>query len=146
MRRCRWPYYGRFAAGRLTSPGPVAHSGRQPRVRAQDVHVQRGKLPALQARFRDHTKDVHEAGMTSIGYWTPQDAALAEHADLRDRAPEPRAAKSWAAFRLTGMAGRGRVPVDGRILSKARIRSSWIRRTLADQVIPENPTRYGDVT
>ena len=33
-----------------------------------------GKLPNLQARFRDHTMDLFERhGITNIGYWTPQD-------------------------------------------------------------------------
>ena len=33
-----------------------------------------GKLPNLQARFRDHTRRIFDKhGMTSIGYWVPQD-------------------------------------------------------------------------
>jgi hypothetical protein len=34
-----------------------------------------GRLPALEARFRDHTVTIfNRHGMTSIGYWVPQDA------------------------------------------------------------------------
>ena len=34
-----------------------------------------GRLPALEARFRDHTVAIfNRHGMTSIGYWIPQDA------------------------------------------------------------------------
>src|SRR4051794_26312089 len=38
-----------------------------------------GKLDALKARFRDHTIGIfNKHGMTSIGYWVPQDAPLAD--------------------------------------------------------------------
>jgi len=33
-----------------------------------------GKLPALQARFRDHTTKLFEKhGMVNVGYWIPKD-------------------------------------------------------------------------
>lgn len=37
-------------------------------------HTHEGKLPALLARFRDHTVKLFEKhGMTNIGYWVPKD-------------------------------------------------------------------------
>jgi len=37
-------------------------------------HALPGRLPALQARFRDHTLKLFEKhGMTNIGYWVPID-------------------------------------------------------------------------
>ncbi len=52
-----------FAAGRLTSPGPVAHAQGANRVfELRTYTTNEGKLPALQARFRDHTTQaVHKA-------------------------------------------------------------------------------------
>jgi len=39
-----------------------------------------GKYDALLTRFRDHTLRIFEKhGMTSVAYWTPQDAPLAEN-------------------------------------------------------------------
>jgi hypothetical protein len=36
-------------------------------------HTHEGKLPALLARFRDHTTKLFEKhGMTNIGYWVPK--------------------------------------------------------------------------
>jgi hypothetical protein len=39
-----------------------------------------GKLDDLHARFRDHTIRIFQRhGMTSVGYWTPQDTTLREN-------------------------------------------------------------------
>jgi hypothetical protein len=36
-------------------------------------HTHEGKLPALLARFRDHTTRIFEKhGMTNVGYWIPK--------------------------------------------------------------------------
>jgi NIPSNAP len=61
-----------------------------------------GKLPDLLARFRDHTIKIFEKhGMTSIGYWTPQDAPLHNTTLIYMLAHPSReaAAKNWEAFR-----------------------------------------------
>ena len=60
-----------------------------------------GKLPELQARFRDHTLQIFERhGMKNIGYWTPNVGDYSnrliyilafDSAEQRDRA--------WASFR-----------------------------------------------
>ena len=60
-----------------------------------------GKLPNLQARFRDHTMRVFERhGMTNIGYWTPQDAPNSSNTLVYIIAHDSReaAAESWQAF------------------------------------------------
>ncbi len=59
-----------------------------------------GKLPALRARFRDHTLVLFEKhGMTNVGYWTntiggrsDQLVYLLSYPDMAARE------KSWAAF------------------------------------------------
>jgi hypothetical protein len=60
-----------------------------------------GKLPELQKRFRDHTIRIfNKHGMSSIGYWVPQDAPLKDNTLVYIIAHKSRdAAKaSWAAF------------------------------------------------
>lgn len=60
-----------------------------------------GKLPELQARFKNHTLRIFEKhGMKNVGYWVPQDAPAKDNTliyiishDSRDAAK-----KSWAAF------------------------------------------------
>jgi hypothetical protein len=61
-----------------------------------------GKLGDLQARFRNHTMRIFARhGMTSVGYWTPADAPLADNTLIYVLAhPSREAAKaSWDAFR-----------------------------------------------
>lgn len=60
-----------------------------------------GKLDALQARFRNHTvKLFKKHGMTSIGYWVPEDAPLAQNTLIYIIAHPSREAakKNWAEF------------------------------------------------
>ena len=60
-----------------------------------------GKLPDLLARFRNHTVQIFEKhGMTSIGYWVPQDAPLSQNTLIYVLAHPSREAarKNWAAF------------------------------------------------
>ncbi len=60
-----------------------------------------GKLPDLQARFRDHTMNLFEKhGMTNIGYCTPQDEPNSANTlvyIIADKSREA-AAASWEAF------------------------------------------------
>ncbi len=61
-----------------------------------------GKLPNLQARFRDHTMRLFEQhGMTNIGYWTPQDEPNSLNTLVYIISHDSRegAAASWDAFR-----------------------------------------------
>ena len=61
-----------------------------------------GKLPDLEKRFRDHTIRIFEHhGMTSIGYWVPQDSPKSENTLVYIIAHESReqAKKNWDDFR-----------------------------------------------
>jgi hypothetical protein len=60
-----------------------------------------GKLPELQARFRNHTMRIFEKhGMKNVGYWVPQDAPAKDNTLIYVISHESREAakKSWAAF------------------------------------------------
>src|SRR5687768_1048384 len=60
-----------------------------------------GKLPELQARFRNHTMRTFEKhGMKNVGYWVPQDAPAKDNTLIYIISHESREAakKSWAAF------------------------------------------------
>ena len=60
-----------------------------------------GKLDALNARFRDHTVALFKKhGITSIGYWTPQDAPTSQNTlvYLISHASREAAKTNWAAF------------------------------------------------
>jgi NIPSNAP len=54
------------------APPSTAKGGRVFEMRT--YHANPGKLDALQARFRDHTRKLFEKhGMTNVGYWVPID-------------------------------------------------------------------------
>jgi hypothetical protein len=60
-----------------------------------------GKLPALHARFRDHTMKLFEKhGMKNVGYWTPTDKKLADNTLIYivSHASRDAAKKSWQGF------------------------------------------------
>jgi hypothetical protein len=64
-----------FVLGGLTQSGEL-HAQSGDRVfELRTYTTNPGKLPNLQARFRDHTMRIFEQhGMANVGYWTPQDA------------------------------------------------------------------------
>ena len=60
-----------------------------------------GKLPELQARFRNHTMRIFEKhGMKNHGYWVPQDAPLKDNTLIYIISHESRekAKANWSAF------------------------------------------------
>ena len=81
-----------------------------------------GKLPNLQARFRDHSMRIFENhDIINIGYWTPQDEPNASNTLVYIIAHESRetAAANWSAF-LSDPEWRTvsrESQVDGRIVS-----------------------------
>ena len=85
-----------YAAGRTTAAA-------QPQTRVFEMRTYTApdaeKFAMLQARFRDHTTRLFQkAGMTNIGYWTPNDTPntlvyIIAFPSMED------AKKSWAAFR-----------------------------------------------
>lgn len=91
-----------------------------------------GKLPALEARFRDHTMEFFEKhGMTNVGYWTPLEGATSENTIVYLLAHPSREAaqQSWAKFRDDpGWREVARASeTDGRIVS--RVESVFLRPT-----------------
>lgn len=92
-----------WIAGDLTDLITVANAQGANRVfELRTYTAAPGRLERLNARFGDHTVQLFERhGMTNIGYFTPQDAPLAEDTLIYLLAHENReaAAASWAAFR-----------------------------------------------
>jgi hypothetical protein len=113
-----------FAAGRLTSAGTVAHAQGNRVFELRTYTTNEGKLPALQARFRDHTTRLFtKHGMTNIGYWAPQDAPLSQNTLIYIIAHQSReaATKSWADFRADPdwQKAAAASEANGKILSKS---------------------------
>lgn len=88
-----------------TASGPpasaaVAGADRVFEMRTYTTHP--GRLPALEARFRNHTMRLFERhGMTNVGYWIPQDSARRDNTLIYILAyPSREAARaSWEGFR-----------------------------------------------
>lgn len=90
-----------FAAGSWHGAS-VAHAQNAGRVfELRTYTAPDGKLPELQARFRNHTMRIFEKhGMKNVGYWVPQDAPAKDNTLIYIISHESREAakKSWAAF------------------------------------------------
>jgi NIPSNAP len=64
-------------------------------------HAKQGKLDALKSRFGDHTDAIFRRhNMTSIGYWSPQDAPDSQNllVYILQHPSRDEAEKNWAAF------------------------------------------------
>jgi hypothetical protein len=97
-----------FVAGRSSHPHTIAAAavarpeGPGKVFELRTYTTNEGKLDALQARFRNHTIKLFEKhGMTSIGYWVPEDSPLAQHTLIYIIAHPSREAakKNWEEFR-----------------------------------------------
>ena len=90
------------AAGSLLQPASVLRAQGDHRVfELRTYTTPEGKLGNLHARFRDHTRRIFEKhGMTSIGYWVPQDAPLHDNTLIYiiSHASREAAKKNWADF------------------------------------------------
>jgi hypothetical protein len=90
-----------FAVGSWNATA-VAHAQNANRVyELRTYTAPEGKLPDLQARFRNHTMRIFERhGMKNVGYWVPQDAPAKDNTLIYIISHESREAakKSWAAF------------------------------------------------
>jgi len=112
-----------FLMGSMTQGIQDAHAQSADRVfELRTYTAPEGKLPNLQARFRDHTMRIFENhGMTNIGYWTPQDEPNASNTLVYIIAHDSReaAAASWDAFRADPewQTVSRESQVDGRIVS-----------------------------
>jgi hypothetical protein len=86
-------------AGQFSRVDVVAQGQKVYELRTYYTHP--GKLPDLNARFRNHTTRLFEKhGMTNIGYWVPQDEPAHSNTLIYVIAHESReqAKKNWAAF------------------------------------------------
>src|SRR5580700_6373516 len=85
------------AASTLIVPAFAQQGGRVFELRTYTCNE--GKLPDLLARFRNHTVQIFEKhGMTSVGYWVPQDAGSQDTLIYILAHPSREAAKkNWAA-------------------------------------------------
>ena len=111
-----------FAAGTLWPADTAVHAQGEKVFELRTYTAPEGKLPNLEARFRDHTMRIFEKhGMSNVGYWVPQDAPASDNTliyiishDSRDQA-----AANWDSFRAdpewqeVSRASQ----VDGRIVS-----------------------------
>lgn len=91
-----------YAAGQFSAFESVAQAQGERIFEMRTYTAHPGRLDALNARFRDHTTRIFEKhGMTNVGYWTPQEAPLAENTLVYILAHDSRDAgqASWDAFR-----------------------------------------------
>jgi hypothetical protein len=103
MKRIIWAVVamgGLVAAG--YAAGASARTERADRLfEMRTYYTNPGKMPALHARFRDHTTKLFEKhGMTNIGYWSPTTGDNAENTLVYILAYPSKEAreKSWKEF------------------------------------------------
>jgi hypothetical protein len=82
-----------------------------------------GKLQDIVNRFRDHTRTYFDRhGMSSVGYWTPQDGPTSQNTLIYILAHPSRdaAKKNWDAFRADPdwQKARDASEVNGKIVAK----------------------------
>jgi hypothetical protein len=120
------------------SPAIAASVGAEPRAfELRTYKCEPGRLPNLNARFRDHTvKLFAKHGMTNIGYWTPMDQA--QGADdtliyLLAHKSKEAAAASFKAFRddPDWVAARkaSEEKAGGSLTAKDGVQSTFMRAT-----------------
>ena len=69
-----------FAAGTLWQTDTAVHAQGDKVFELRTYTAPEGKLPNLEARFRDHTTRIFEKhGMSNVGYWVPQDAPASDN-------------------------------------------------------------------
>jgi hypothetical protein len=91
-----------LVVGNLLQPVSILRAQSDKRVfELRTYTAPEGKLGNLQTRFRDHTRRIFDRhGMTSIGYWVPQDAPDSQNTLIYILAHPSRdaAKKAWADF------------------------------------------------
>ena len=95
-------FAGGFVLGGLVQPWGVVSAQAGRRVYELRTYTSPdGKLGNLQARFRNHTVKLFERhGITSVGYFVPQDAPKSQNTLIYILAHKDResAKQNWAAF------------------------------------------------
>jgi len=95
-------FVGGFVLGGLVQPWGVVNAQASRRVYELRTYTSPdGKLGDLQARFRNHTVKLFERhGITSVGYFVPQDAPQSQNTLIYILAHKDResAKQNWAAF------------------------------------------------
>ena len=111
-----------FAAGSWNASNVALAQGAGKVFEMRTYTAPDGKLPNLQARFRDHTIRIfNKHGMKSIGYWVPQDAPAKDNTLIYIISHDSREAakKNWADFQADPEWKKvsAESQVDGRIVS-----------------------------
>jgi len=111
-----------FAAGSWNAAGTAHAQGAGKVYELRTYTAPDGKLPNLQARFRDHTIRIfNKHGMKSVGYWVPQDAPNKDNTLIYIISHDSReqAKKNWADFQADPEWKKvsAESQVDGRIVS-----------------------------
>ena len=96
--------------------------------------TEEGRLPDLLARFGGGEIDLfHRAGMTSVGYWVPDDPELSQNTMVYMLAHDSReaAAESWQRFLADPdwEKMRAESEADGRILVQGGVKSMFLNPT-----------------
>ena len=94
-------FAGGFALGGLVQPRVVNAQSDRRVFELRTYTSPEGRLGDLQARFRDHSvKLLEKHGITSVGYFVPQDAPASQNTLIYLLAHKDResAKQNWAAF------------------------------------------------
>ena len=111
-----------FAAGSWNASNVALAQGAGKVYELRTYTAPEGKLPNLQARFRDHTIRIfNKHGMKSVGYWVPQDAPTKANTLIYIISHDSReqAKKNWADFQADPEWKKvsAESQIDGRIVS-----------------------------
>src|SRR5947209_6193653 len=106
-----------FAADRLTQPAP-SHI-----YELRIYTPAEGKLDAVNARFRDHTRAIFDKHhMKSVGYWLPTEGERAgSFIYILEHPSREEARKNWAEFNADPewQKAKAESEVNGRLVAKA---------------------------
>jgi hypothetical protein len=93
-----------FVLGRVTAGAAVVHAAQAPAAHVYELRTYtavEGRLPNLQARFRDHTLTLFEKHhLKSVAYWTPIEGPTAGNTliYILEHPSREEARKNWAEF------------------------------------------------
>ena len=90
-----------LVVGQFSRADLAAQGSGQKVFELRTYYTHPGKLPDLQARFRNHTTKLFEKhGMSNVGYWVPQDEPAHSNTLVYviSHASREQAKKNWAAF------------------------------------------------